>query len=245
MSLTQITVQTASGPVEVTGDQVTEHFAITPALTGDDDDPMFTGGACLTHIPTGRAITYSYSGLRGKAERLESLSIDWSAISAENRISKEDAPKVLAALNGPDDGEGWPWPEWAGDESTPALTALAQSLDRALERDYWDRANALAKEAAPHLDEELAKKLDAYVTSAASVVAVSEYGLTYLLAVLHRVDPDAADRAARDLVGAWDAGDTMGEWQWQWRDELGKGQPLTLHGFPSLGDLPTEGGEGK
>lgn len=238
MSLLQVTIQTTNGPVEVTGDQVSENFAITPGLTTDDaGHACFNGRTCLTHTPTGLAISHDQYGQRERAARLEAAQIDWALVSAENRISEEDRPAVLAALEEPDDDNGWPWPEWAGDESTPALTTLAKSLDRALDEDYWERARALREEAAEHLPDALSRKIDAYLTSASSIVAVSEYALVYLLAVLHRVDPEAADRAARDLVTAWDAGDSMGEWMWQWRDELGKGQALTLHGFPSLAEM--------
>jgi hypothetical protein len=81
---------------------------------------------------------------------------------------------------------------------------------------------------------ELARTVDAHLLGALLGRHSAGYGLIYLLAVLHRVDPAAADRAARNLVGAWEDGCSIDEWMFQWRNELAEGVPLTLHEFPDL-----------
>lgn len=97
----------------------------------------------------------------------------------------------------------------------------------------FSRFRELEAKVAEH-DAELAKTVRVALMVSDSSLTVETYGVIYLLAVLHRVDPAAADRAARELVGAWEAGDVIGEHEYQWRDELGKGLPLTLYGFPHI-----------
>jgi hypothetical protein len=50
----------------------------------------------------------------------------------------------------------------------------------------------------------------------AVALVVSSYGFVYLLREFAAVDKDRADAAARDLWSAWDAGDSLGEWLWEW-----------------------------
>lgn len=57
---------------------------------------------------------------------------------------------------------------------------------------------------------------------------VELYGQIYLLAALRHFAPHDAHRAAAALADAWDAGDSLGEWVYQWRTELDAGQPFTL-----------------
>lgn len=94
------------------------------------------------------------------------------------------------------------------------------------------KLTARATELDPAFGEELGNHLRWMLAGIHS----SNYGEVWLLAVLHRIDPAAADRAATDLAAALDSGDALGEWICQWRQELADGNPLTLHGFP---DLPT------
>ena len=65
------------------------------------------------------------------------------------------------------------------------------------------------------------------------------FGIVYLLAAIRRVAPETADHAAAWLAGQWAAGDSLGEWVWQWRHELQQGEPLHLPAVPS--PPPTEG----
>jgi hypothetical protein len=65
------------------------------------------------------------------------------------------------------------------------------------------------------------------------------FGLAYLLAALRRVAPETADHAAAFLAEQWAAGDSLGEWVWQWRHEFEEGRPLRLPAVPS--PEPAEG----
>lgn len=62
---------------------------------------------------------------------------------------------------------------------------------------------------------------------------VNLYGLIYLLGAVRHFAPDDADKVAAELADAWEAGDSLGEWVYQWRQELEAGQPLTI---PLVGD---------
>jgi hypothetical protein len=64
---------------------------------------------------------------------------------------------------------------------------------------------------------------------------VDVFGQMLLMACLHRVDPAVADRAAKWLASELEAGDGLGEWMWEWQQQLLAGKPLTLR--------PLEGGE--
>ena len=50
---------------------------------------------------------------------------------------------------------------------------------------------------------------------------VGNFGTLSLLRTLIAADPDLANKAARKLVDAWDAGEAVGEWTWQWLVEYG------------------------
>jgi hypothetical protein len=57
---------------------------------------------------------------------------------------------------------------------------------------------------------------------------VELYGQIYLLGAVRHFAPDDADRVAAELATAWEAGDSLGEWVYQWRQELDAGDPLTI-----------------
>jgi hypothetical protein len=57
---------------------------------------------------------------------------------------------------------------------------------------------------------------------------VDLFGTAYLLAALRHLDRAVADRAAHFLAEMWDAGDSLGEWIYEWRQQLDAGKPLTL-----------------
>ena len=57
---------------------------------------------------------------------------------------------------------------------------------------------------------------DANERNDAVATVVNMYGFVYLLREFAEVDKDRADAAARDLWSAWDAGDSLGEWLWEW-----------------------------
>ena len=67
------------------------------------------------------------------------------------------------------------------------------------------------------------------ITGQSETAAVLGFGLVYSLAVIERyVDPEIAAAFAVDLSQIFEAGDSFGEWVWQWRSEDIRGLPLTL-----------------
>ena len=233
-----VQIHSAAGSVELIGERITPHFAITPSLgthphTGQ---LILTGGTVLTHIPTGRHVGSYWDDLRALAAELEKLPIDWATFEKGTREQAEMVGALMRRLSMASDSEGWPWPEWAGDEAQPALSLLGTTLDQAVKsHEHFRVVSSLGTQARQLLPEDLGRKIDAHLLAADSAATVNEYGVIYLLAVLHRLDPEAGDRAARELVSAWDSGDAIGEWTYQWRQELAKSRPLTLHGFPHVG----------
>ncbi|MEV6258426.1 hypothetical protein AB0L97_34730 [Nocardia sp. NPDC051911] len=240
MALISLEIRWSDGsPITITAEQVTAHFAIAPTLTARQDGTLTFAdhGRSLTHIPTGLLVTRSgWLDLRRYATELEKLPIDWATLTHASDLTAEQAQQVRAVSDRlmAEDDTSWPWPEWVGDESRPALSLLATEIDQELKfTDRYDFITTVTKSLrADHPD--LARTVDDHLRAALLGRHVTGYGLVYLLSVLHRVDPAAADRAARNLVGAWEDGSSMDEWLFQWRTELAEGVPLTLHEFPDL-----------
>lgn len=237
MTLIQVDIRTRSGnPASVTGEQVSANFALTPAIRDlEDGTSGIAESLCLTHVPTGLRVSWSvWLDLRTLAAKLEELPIDWS--SAELRLTPGQSALAQAvvreaemAYRTADASDSLPG--WLGDASTPALSLLGTVLDAELHGfERFGTGQDLAKEVAA-VNAELGAKVDAEMLWRTAAANTSGYGTAFLLAVLHRIDPAAADRAARDLANAWEAGDSLGEWIHQWREELSQGIPLRLHGF--------------
>lgn len=95
----------------------------------------------------------------------------------------------------------------------------AEGLLRDLMDDFqrmWDKAMAFPQTASED-------ELRFYLSR-----VVDLYGQIYLLGAVRHFAPDDADRVAADLALAWEAGDSLGEWVYQWRQELDAGRPLTI-----------------
>lgn len=226
--------------IDVTGEQVTTHFAITPALTRRDDGTVGLAdhGRALTHIPTGRTVTYdgAFVGLRVFAHALEELPIPWDTLDGFTREHAEQV-RALHKKLWIDPTPSLPWPKWAGDESAPAVSLTGHLLDDYHERAHnRDEKRRELKDAIAAHDAELAERVGDLLLIGTAVEITNTYGLVYLLSVLHRVAPDDADRAARDLAMMWEHGDSAGdEFLHQWRQNLADGLPMKLPGgFPDL-----------
>ncbi|MFE3059094.1 hypothetical protein [Nocardia sp. NPDC059239] len=222
---------------EVIGEMVTEHFALVPALTVDDAGTVQFAdyGRSLTHIPSGRRVALdSWFDMRRYARELEATDIDWDGLDP-SAISPEQSAAILEARKraiGSADTSEWPWPKWAGDETQPALSLLATTLDSAvMQQKRFDAIQDIEASVAK-LDADLGRKVGSDLLAAWSGLSVNEFGVAYLLAVLQRIDPAAADLAARHLVNMWEDGGIIGERAYLWRQELADGQPLALEGFP-------------
>lgn len=55
----------------------------------------------------------------------------------------------------------------------------------------------------------------------AMMQVVNLYGLVKILRAFTERDPEGADEVARELWADWDAGDSLGEWLWEWLTEYG------------------------
>lgn len=227
--------------VTITGEQITTHFALTPAIARRDDGTVGLAdhGRVLTHIPSGRSVIYdTFTDLRRFALELEELPIQWDTLDGSS-FTVEHAEQVSALQQKmwSDPTTDLPWPKWAGDKSTPAVSLIAHQLDDYLEHasHRHDKRRELKDAVAAH-DTELAEQVGHLLLIGSAVDTVQTYGLVYLLAVLHRVAPADADRAARDLANVWEYGDSApDEFLHQWRQELADGLPLQLPGgFPDL-----------
>lgn len=64
-----------------------------------------------------------------------------------------------------------------------------------------------------------------------SAVIVGSFTVAYLMEMLRRVDPAVADFAAQDLTDLWDDGAAIGEWTWEFRDDLANDRPLDPRGL--------------
>lgn len=230
--------------VELPGEPtVCPQLVVTPAaaLGLDTDRLFFVGGMRLTHAPTGLSVendVHSYR-LHQLAQMLTDQlpEFDWDFTDIGHfyaHPAKRDAVCAVIrewhmadAPQGPvnfmDDDETTK----AARESDPAGTLLAEQLD------WWikhaeSRMNGLDWDNPDHMRARMAE----------IGVSCQGYSTIYLLAVLRAIDPKVADIAARDLVAALDAGDAMGEWVWQWRQEYADGKPLSLRGIPAAEMLP-------
>ncbi|ORB55222.1 hypothetical protein BST43_15230 [Mycobacteroides saopaulense] len=225
--------------VELLGEPtVCPQLVVTPAVAVDLETGRlcFTGGVALTHIGTGRAVETDT-----RSHRLHQLAqmlteqlpeFDWNfadighfyahpakreaACAVIREWHMADAPQ--GPINFMDDDETTK----AARENDPAGTLLAEQLD------WWikhaeSRMNGLDWDNPDHQRARMAE----------IGVSCQGYATIYLLAVLRAIDPKVAAIAARDLVAALDAGDVMGEWVWQWRQEHADGKPLSLRGIPA------------
>jgi len=219
--------------------QATEcpQLVITPAVTHRGDGALrFRGTLALTHTRTGCRLVHStyVAGLEKLAGALKEL--DWAFDDRDHFAKPENAEMVAAARDiirtwQLDGGYSGPVSLWGDDEdkkaarnAAPALTLLREDLE------WWPKHRKA-------IDEADFFNTNKEAWQSALACSVQSYSVTYLLAVLMRVDPQAADVAARQLTRELDAGDQLGEWMFQWARELDAGEPLTLHGIPAADPL--------
>lgn len=217
---------------------VCPQLVIAPAVgcSKDGGNLRFRGTLALTHTHTGAQLVEStyVSGLEKLAAALKHFDWDFDTRNHFARPENADlADAVRAAIRDwqMDEGYSGPVSLWGDDEDKraarerePATTLLREQLD------WWPAQYKSIRER-----ELISKNREAW--HEAISCSVNGWGMTYLLAVLQRVDPKVADIAARRLVAEFDAGDGLGEWVFQWSQELDSGRPLTLHGIPDLDPL--------
>lgn len=216
-------------------------LVITPVPSRDGG---YEGGFCLTHVPTGRLVCRAQLyELRHIAELV--AHIDWSFTDPQHFVTSPDGQAVAkliraAQLTDPP-GEFSPPAHdgWGAAGKGNGLKRRALPMIRDFLADYQHSCERISY---PDGD------VPSYVPDPDNpdhprgkpnpewhhhiIRQVNDYGLAYLLGALHRIDPEVADSAAAALADAWDAGDSMGEWAWQWARELAEDKPMTLHGIP-------------
>lgn len=213
------------------------HLVITPAVRDTKDDRVtLTGGLALTHTLTGRRVAGSTNTARLHTLAGQLASLDWNFTAADHLYTHPDMRdaaiviirdwQMTEAFDGPaytldDDAD-----TRAARAADPAGTLLGEQLDWWIRHaeGYWDGLD-------------WGNPDHQRIRAAEIGTSCQGYSTIYLLAVLRAVDPNVADIAARTLIGALDAGDGLGEWVNQWRQELAEGQPLTLHGIPTRDPL--------
>lgn len=217
---------------------VCPYLVVTPSVAVDDNDGRiyFTGGVRLSHTGTGYVVAhaeYSYR-LHQLAKKLtdELPEFGWDFTDANHLYAHPDKREAAAEVIREwemADAYDRPAELWGDDDEKkaarqrdPAGTLLGEQLDWWIEHSKrymdgldWDNPD------------------HARIRVAEISTSCEGYAAIYLLAVLRTVNPRVADIAARDLIGNLDAGDTLGEWVWQWREEFGKGEQLTLRGIPT------------
>lgn len=231
-----------SGPhlsVDVTAEPtVCPHLVITPSIACEADEGRLhlAGGLSLTHTGTGvRVVNGSDTGrLHTLAESLAQF--DWDFTDPKHLYTHPEMRDAVAeiiqdwhmsdAYQGPVSLWGDDEEKKAAREREPATTLLVEQLD------WWIEHSKSYMDGLDWDNDDHNRIRAAHIAT-----SVEGYGAIYLLAVLRTINPKVADIAARDLVAQYDAGDTLGEWVWQWREEIAKGRPLTLHGIPAADPL--------
>jgi hypothetical protein len=174
----------------------------------------YSGHWEIVHQPTGRRLASTYltrpDQLRKVVDKVADL--DWTPATVAEYATTGHGKRLAAAIRQVEMADP---PRFGGDRPDTAVALIGHLLDQ---------LNHQPAEPIPASD----PRWPLYV-----IARVSAYGMVWCLAALKRVDPAAADSAAARLAAAWEAGDGIGEWSWQWAQELGAGEPLTLYGIPS------------
>lgn len=236
MTFVEQQVKTSHGPRTAQAQTTSCPFlVITP---GVDAEGGFAGGFSLTHTLTGLRVGDYQENPRDLAVLAERLGeLDWDFDDPEHFKRSENTDRLKAvqaaywewekshAYQGPIHYMMDPDDVKAARENDPAGTMLAEHID------VWVKHAKALRDSECKTIPSFAENPEARAAHLAR--SCEAYGLIYLLAVVRAIDPSVADIAARDLVAQYDAGDTMGEWVYQWSEELAAGRPLTLRGIPS------------
>lgn len=237
--LVQVTMNLADGPVTVTGERTECPFlAITPAFTKDG----VSDALVLTHVPSGRrlpVLPLEKARLRKLAAAVAHLDWDFTELAG---FTAETRDGFLAARRKIESGEGEEifaeYPKgWGRDGEIPGdaasmvrwlLDGWQATHDHMHSKDHPNKIPMDGPDGKPNWE-----------WIAGSLRQVDLFGLAYVLAALQRVNPTVADHVTAFLAEQWAAGDSLGEWVWQWRHEIEEGRPLKLPAVPS--PEPAEG----
>lgn len=207
-------------PAQPTGNP---HLFLAPFL---DAFGEVCDGWYLLHQPTGRACgitTLSCDQLRRIAGVLARNGLDYSSPQLE-RYNSDDTYRdaYRAALREVEGVE--PSPEVAPTTRESGIPRQALPFIAGRLEHYDKSGTAVSKSRRDTRDPERQLLLECMANA---------YATAYLLAALHRCDPDMADQVAASLADDWESDDTMAETVYGWRRELTAGKPLTLRGVPT------------
>lgn len=199
-------------------------LVVTPEVAGD----RMTGSFMVTHAASGRRLPITWwpgadiEQARRAADALAGIPVDWTA--DRESVAKQcaghmeaireaihDAEYAPPAADGPDApmGEGpAPYPRT---EAQATAEALARHITLQMQyrtRDSWELIRR---------DDPDGRRI--YREHACALVA--EWALVSVLRELARVDPMAADHAARTVWLGWESGDTPHEETYDWAREYG------------------------
>lgn len=191
------------------------HLVIAPYTNGYG----YTGAWSIVHMPTGLSFGHYWLEPHEWRQVAESVAdLDWATddpdVLRRHAKTAKEAIRVLEMT-----------------EPTAAERPTRDNIPRAagpllaqfLAQYQWHHNRMFGPDQPELSDQQLAFH---------SAHQVNLFGLAYLLAALRLLDPEVADSAAAFLADQWAAGDSLGEFMWQWQREIATGQPLDLPGIP-------------
>lgn len=243
-----LTITTSDGPAQVYAERTTNAWLfITPGTS----DGRYGMHFSITHGPTGLALIWDSSPdkLRAYADKLAHL--DWASFTTKEQFASDELKPLRDEARQLLRDSSWTDPSAVelpahdhrgnGKDMTIARAAVPQAIQalEALQKGY-ERLHGDGDEGVPldipDPDSERGVKANPEWMFWCIRNGL-EFTVAYLLLVLHRVDPPAADSAAAWLADQYEWGDGMGEHAWDWHQALIKGQPLDLPGVPHFGAL--------
>lgn len=238
------TVTLAGTGVTVTAEKTAcPHLVIAPGITRDG----LTGQLALVHVGTGRSLPPPLMGdkadLHAITEKVADLPWDFTdvdAITADDEPAKQlreqlrdeyyaarravkfaDGERILQAY--PD---GW-------QDDPQRIPGTADAMVKWLLDAYQATDDRIMGDGPGKIPLDLPDGTPNPAWTNAVMRKVDLFGMAYLLAALRRVVPEVADHATAFLAAQWDGGDSLGEWVWEWRQQVEKGEPLRLPAVPS------------
>lgn len=218
----------ATAPRTVVLGRRTPHdlLAVTPGVR---DVGAFYGGFQLTHIPTGIAVTTGQTPGRCHEIAVLVADMDWSSITGPDSVTDEFRAAFTERMTHlyrdtndqwePDAADRWAEAQAGAPIPSKAVNLAGWSLEGVQEA--WNRTFGSDKDDnnvpfyLPDSKSEEYPRGEPNPLWMHWVIRASDlFGVAFLLLVLRRVDPAIADRAATWLAGQWEAGESVGEWSW-------------------------------
>lgn len=236
MTITSVATK-SSGSIAVSAvTTAVPELMITPAIVESEAGAArIDGGELqLTHAHTGRSVIRgSYNELQDLAGKL--ADIPWTFTDPEhfkdpaNSAALQQVQAIIREWMTVEDN-GAPICLMGDDEADAAARGAEPSQTLLREQlDWW------LKHAKSIHDRNLFEDNKALWYESIST-EVQGFGVIYLIAVLRQIDPAVADIASRHLYASWDSGE-VGEWVYDWSEQLAAGKPLSIYAIPKAGAM--------